>query len=437
MKIRLEYVWLDGFQPEPNLRSKVKIVEYDSIKNAFTMGIVKLPIWNFDGSSTKQAETGNSDRLLKPIRMYTSGYFPLENHTIYVLCEVLNPDGTPHKTNTRGLLKNEQEDLWLGFEQEYFIREEINGPVLGHKRNLLKGQGEYYCGVGHNVVGREFVEKHTNMCLEYGIEITGTNAEVALGQWEYQVFSKGKLKGGDDLWMSRYFLYKISEEYGYHIDLHPKPLQHGEWNGSGLHTNFSTELMREGEVNMTLSEREEYFKSIFSSFESRHYEHIKNYGSQNDLRLTGEYETQSIDKFSWGISDRGASIRVPQSTAENWMGYLEDRRPGSNADPYKIVYQITTSLSNAEEINEMKYKINYKVDVKDLDKKYGTKSTNEILDEYRNDDDYVIDSQTMDGSNIETEEIEFNINSNKSGYVNNGSVSIPEAVKNAMINKNR
>jgi glutamine synthetase len=437
MKIRLEYVWLDGFQPEPNLRSKVKIVEYDSIKNAFTMGIVKLPIWNFDGSSTKQAETGNSDRLLKPIRMYTSGYFPLENHTIYVLCEVLNPDGTPHKTNTRGLLKNEQEDLWLGFEQEYFIREEINGPVLGHKRNLLKGQGEYYCGVGHNVVGREFVEKHTNMCLEYGIEITGTNAEVALGQWEYQVFSKGKLKGGDDLWMSRYFLYKISEEYGYHIDLHPKPLQHGEWNGSGLHTNFSTELMREGEVNMTLSEREEYFKSIFSSFESRHYEHIKNYGSQNDLRLTGEYETQSIDKFSWGISDRGASIRVPQSTAENWMGYLEDRRPGSNADPYKIVYQITTSLSNAEEINEMKYKINYKVDVKDLDKKYGTKSTNEILDEYRNDDDYVIDSQTMDGSNIETEEIEFNINSNKSGYVNNGSVSIPEAVKNAMMNKNR
>ena len=437
MKIRLEYVWLDGFQPEPNLRSKVKIVEYDSIKNAFTMGIVKLPIWNFDGSSTKQAETGNSDRLLKPIRMYTSGYFPLENHTIYVLCEVLNPDGTPHKTNTRGLLKNEQEDLWLGFEQEYFIREEINGPVLGHKRNLLKGQGEYYCGVGHNVVGREFVEKHTNMCLEYGIEITGTNAEVALGQWEYQVFSKGKLKGGDDLWMSRYFLYKISEEYGYHIDLHPKPLQHGEWNGSGLHTNFSTELMREGEVNMTLSEREEYFKSIFSSFESRHYEHIKNYGSQNDLRLTGEYETQSIDKFSWGISDRGASIRVPQSTAENWMGYLEDRRPGSNADPYKIVYQITTSLSNAEEINEMKYKINYKVDVKDLDKKYGTKSTNEILDEYRNDDDYVIDSQTMDGSNIETEEIEFNINSNKGGYVNNGSVSIPEAVKNAMMNKNR
>jgi glutamine synthetase len=410
MKVRLEYVWLDGYQPEPNLRSKVKIVDYDSVKNDLAMGTSKLPIWNFDGSSTKQADTGDSDRILKPVRIYTRYGFPLKNSTVYVLCEVLKPDGTPHKTNTRSKLNEEQEDLWLGFEQEYFIREEINGNILGHKRNILKGQGEYYCGVGHNVVGREFVEKHTDMCLEYGIDITGTNAEVALGQWEYQVFSKGKLKGADDLWMSRYFLYKISEEYGYHIDLHPKPLQHGEWNGSGLHTNFSTELMREGGVNMTLSEREEYFKSIFSSFESRHYEHIKNYGSQNDLRLTGEYETQSIDKFSWGISDRGASIRVPQSTAEHWMGYLEDRRPGSNADPYKIVYQITTSLSNAEEINQMKYKINYKVDVKDLDKKYGTKSTDEILDEYRNDDDYVIDSQTMNGSNIPTEEIKFNVN---------------------------
>jgi len=408
MKIKLEYVWLDGYKPEPNLRSKVKIVEYDKIKNAFLDG--NFPIWNFDGSSTLQADTGNSDRLLKPIRHYMPPAFPMENNTVYVLCEVLNPDGTPHESNKRSDIGEGFEDLWLGFEQEYFIREEINGNILGHKRNILKGQGEYYCGVGHNVVGREFVEKHTDMCLEYGIDITGTNAEVALGQWEYQVFSKGKLKGGDDLWMSRYFLYKISEQYNYHIELHPKPLTHGEWNGSGLHTNFSTELMREGDVNMTLSEREEYFKSIFSSFESRHYEHIKNYGSQNDLRLTGEYETQSIDKFSWGISDRGASIRVPQSTAENWTGYLEDRRPGSNADPYKIVHQIVTSLNNAEKINQMKYKINYKVDIKDLDKKYGTKSTEEILDEYRNDDDYNIDSQTMDGSNIETEEIKFDLN---------------------------
>jgi glutamine synthetase len=369
MKVKLEYVWLDGYTPEPNLRSKVKIV------NAETIGasIESFPMWNFDGSSTNQAETGNSDRLLKPVRTYMSDKIPLD--TVYVLCEVLNPDGTPHESNKRSQIGEGFEDLWFGFEQEYFIREEINGNVLGHKRHNLF-QGEYYCGVGHNVVGREFVEEHTDMCLRHGIDITGTNAEVALGQWEYQVFSQGKLKGGDDLWMTRYFLFKTAEKYGYHIDLHPKPLTHGEWNGSGLHTNFSTDMMRD-------NGGEEYFMALFNAFESRHQDHIKAYGSNNNLRLTGEYETQSIDKFSWGVSDRGASIRVPQDTAKDWKGYVEDRRPGSNADPYKIIKEIVKSLIMTEQIYEMKGMMTSFVDMDGLSGKYGTMSNDELLKEYR------------------------------------------------------
>ena len=369
MKVKLEYVWLDGYTPEPNLRRKVKIV------NAETIGasIESFPMWNFDGSSTNQAETGNSDRLLKPVRTYMSDKIPLD--TVYVLCEVLNPDGTPHESNKRSQIGEGFEDLWFGFEQEYFIREEINGNVLGHKRHNLF-QGEYYCGVGHNVVGREFVEEHTDMCLKHGIDITGTNAEVALGQWEYQVFSQGKLKGGDDLWMTRYFLFKTAEKYGYHIDIHPKPLQHGEWNGSGLHTNFSTDTMR-------LDGGEEYFMALFNAFESRHQDHIKAYGSNNNLRLTGEYETQSIDKFSWGVSDRGASIRVPQDTAKDWKGYVEDRRPGSNADPYKIIKEIVKSLIMTEQIYEMKGMMTSFVDMDGLSGKYGTMSNDELLKEYR------------------------------------------------------
>ena len=373
MKVKLEYVWLDGYKPEPNLRSKVKIVDYDSIKGKRDQW--DFPMWNFDGSSTNQADTGNSDRLLKPVRHYMTD---LQN-TIYVLCEVLNPDGEPHETNQRAKLKEEEEDLWFGFEQEYFIREEINGNVLGHKRHNLF-QGEYYCGVGHNVVGREFVEEHTDMCLKHGIDITGTNAEVALGQWEYQVFSQGKLKGGDDLWMSRYFLYKISEKYGYHIDLHPKPLTHGEWNGSGLHTNFSNDRMRnEGGYD--------YFTAIFNSFGSRHEDHIKAYGSNNNLRLTGEYETQSIDKFSWGVSDRGASIRVPQDTAKEWKGYVEDRRPGSNADPYKIINQIVQSLNTAKDLFDMKHMMTKFVNTDGLSEKYGTITNEELLQVYRKEEE--------------------------------------------------
>lgn len=413
MKIRLEYVWLDGYTPEPNLRSKVKIVDYNDVKVSFLTG--KFPMWNFDGSSTKQAETGSSDCLLKPVRHYVSDMLS----TVYVLCEVLNPDGTPHNTNTRSKLGDqEQEDLWFGFEQEYFIQSGINEGILGHDRKILEPQGKYYCGVGSNVVGREFVEKHTNMCLNHGINITGTNAEVALGQWEYQVFSMGKLRAGDDLWMSRYFLHKLSEEYGYQINLHPKPLQYGEWNGSGLHTNFSNDRMRnEGE--------EDYFKSLFSSLNARHLEHIKNYGSSNELRLTGDYETQSIDKFSWGISDRGASIRVPKSTAEEWKGYVEDRRPGSNADPYKIIYQIELSIKNAETIGDIKHRMNYKLDMDNLKMNYKTLTNDELLEEYLNDEDYTIDSETMvdNKNNIATEEINFN-----SEFGKEGSTKIPKEV---------
>jgi glutamine synthetase len=398
MKIKLEYVWLDGYKPEPNLRSKVKIVDYREIENAIITG--KFPMWNFDGSSTKQAQTGSSDCLLNPVRHYMVDKIS----TVYVLCEVLNADGTPHETNTRSKLIGEQEELWFGFEQEYFIYDRKNKCILGHDENNLEPQGKYYCGVGEYVAGRDFVNEHLYMCLNYGINITGINAEVALGQWEYQVFSKGKLRAGDDLWMTRYLLHKTAEKYGYGIELHPKPIQKGEWNGSGLHTNFSNEIMRtEG--------GEEYFNSLFASLNARHLDHIKNYGSSNELRLTGDYETQSIDKFSWGVSDRGASIRVPQETAKNWKGYVEDRRPGSNADPYKIIYQIEQSIKNAETIGDIKHKMNYKVDVESLDGKYNGLLTNEeLLKEYQNDEEYTIDSEIMDGSNIPTEEIKFNLN---------------------------
>jgi len=363
-------VWLDGYKPEPNLRSKVKIV------NAETIGasIESFPMWNFDGSSTNQAETGNSDRLLKPVRTYMSDKFPLD--TIYVLCEVLNPDGTPHESNKRSQIGEGFEDLWFGFEQEYFIYDRKNKCILGHNENNLEPQGKYYCGIGEYVAGRDFVEEHMNMCLNYGIDITGINAEVALGQWEYQVFSQGKLKGGDDLWITRYFLHKISEKYGYRIELHPKPLTHGEWNGSGLHTNFSTDTMRDNGGH-------EYFTSLFNALESRHEDHIKAYGSENHLRLTGNFETQSIDKFSWGVSDRGASIRVPQDTAKDWKGYVEDRRPGSNADPYKIIKEIVKSLIMTEQIYEMKGMMTSFVDMDGLSGKYGTMSNDELLKEYR------------------------------------------------------
>ena len=393
MKTKLEYVWIDGYKPEPNLRSKVKITD----KTIFN--IMDVPEWGFDGSSTKQAEGYSSDCYLKPVRLYSGGL----GDTIYVLCEVMDSRGKVHETNDRAKLGKEDFDFWVGFEQEYFIRSGHHKNILGFEKGIIDPQGKYYCGVGGQMVGRSLTEEHLDMCLNYGIGIEGTNAEVALGQWEYQIFAKGKITAADDLWMSRYFLYKIAEKYGYQIELHPKPIIFGDWNGSGLHTNFSNKRMRE-------KGGEEYFNSIFKVFESRTKIHIENYGSDNHLRLTGKHETQSIDKFSWGVSDRGASIRVPKSVGETWKGYLEDRRPGSNANPYKVLQIISESLELAKDLDETLHVMYDNIDTTKLSEKFGTLSTNDLLEEYTNDKDYELTEEIMESRANVFKEIKFNLN---------------------------
>ena len=331
MIYKLEYIWLDGYTPESNLRSKTKVLTSETEPE-----LESLPIWNFDGSSTNQAEGNYSDCLLKPVKIIRD---PQRKNGYLVLCEVLNPDMTPHSSNTRSSIKDNS-NMWVGFEQEYFI---YDGELpLGHTKSTMKPQGEYYCGIGtDNVSGRNIVEHHLDVCLSAGLNLTGINAEVALGQWEFQVMGKGTLDSCDQLILCRYLLQRVAETYSVKIEYHPKPLQ-GDWNGSGLHTNFSNKQMRE-------VGGKEYFDSILNVFELNHSKHIENYGSDNEYRLTGKHETQSIDKFSYGVSDRGSSIRIPQVTVNNgWKGYVEDRRPASNGDPYRIMKVISESVNQAE-----------------------------------------------------------------------------------------
>ena len=312
--MRYEYVWLDGYKPEPSLRSKVKVDE-------------KAVPWSFDGSSTEQATGDNSDCVLNPT---------MEYHPGLVMCEVLNADWSPHESNTRVNVP-ECDDWWFGFEQEYFLYKD-GRPLGWPEKGEPRPQGDYYCGVGtNNVIGRNISENHLEVCLDAGISITGTNAEVALGQWEYQCLGAG-VGAGDDLWMSRYLLHRVAEDYGVSVNLHPKP-RSGDWNGSGMHTNFSNSEMRE-------QGSEELMTMMCTRLQSRHKIAIGEYGSDNNKRLTGKHETQSIKKFSYGVSDRGASIRIPISTVENgWNGYLEDRRPASNADPYRVIKHIVESIT--------------------------------------------------------------------------------------------
>jgi len=346
MLIKLEYIWLDGYQPESNLRSKTKIWGWDPTQNPKYNTLrengpcpEELPTWSFDGSSTRQAEGNFSDCLLHPVRVIAD---PQRKQAFLVLCEVLNADGTPHSSNNRHLLES-SEEYWFGFEQEYTLIKD--GKPLGFpKDGNPDPQGLYYCSVGtRNVNGRNIAEEHLNTCLSAGLTITGINAEVLLGQWEYQILSKGCKRASDDLWLSRYLLHRTCEKHNIHVEFHPKPVI-GDWNGSGLHTYFSNDKMRD-------EGGKEYFISICESLKERHTEFIANYGSSNDLRLTGEYETADINKFSYGVSDRGASIRIPIGVVnDKWKGYLEDRRPASNADPYKITKLISETLMRVDKL---------------------------------------------------------------------------------------
>jgi glutamine synthetase len=332
MKSKLEYIWLDGYQPTQSLRSKTKIV------SNFSGQLKDCPVWSFDGSSTQQATGGSSDLLLKPVALFQD---PARKNGWLVMTEVLNANGTPHSTNGRAHIEDDDADFWFGFEQEYFLwNPETNLPLGFPEGGYPAPQGPYYCGVGAtNAYGREIIEEHLDICLDAGLNIEGINAEVATGQWEFQVFAKGAREAGDQVWVARYLAERNAEKYGVSINWHCKPLGDTDWNGSGMHANFSNGVLR------TCGSKETYEK-ICKSFNNVIKEHIEVYGADNHLRLTGKHETQSIDKFSFGISDRGASIRIPIATVDNgWKGWLEDRRPNSAADPYKVAARIIKTVS--------------------------------------------------------------------------------------------
>lgn len=358
MKIKLEYIWLDGSEPQ-QLRSKTKIIEnIDGSKSQ------DFPAWSFDGSSTLQAKAGkgeNTDCLLNPVFITTD---PFRGHPHkLVLCEVLNPDGTAHQTNHRrplvsGIkqwgLENQKKSKapWFGWEQEYTLTHKPMVPFgagegiplgftfephTGYLSNIPRPQGDYYCGIGaDSVVGREIVEEHMDMCMNIGLDISGINAEVLLGQWEYQIGPVTTLSGSDQLWMSRYILQRVAEKHNVNVSLHPKPVK-GDWNGTGCHVNFSSKEMREEGgldiIQKTMAKLERFQK-----------EHIEVYGLYNEQRLTGEHETSSINEFSWGYSTRDTSIRIPAQAILEKRGYFEDRRPASNCDPYQVSLRMLNTV---------------------------------------------------------------------------------------------
>ena len=332
---RAEYLWIDGSEPTKEVRSKTKILADGE----------EPGLWGFDGSSTNQATGDNSDVVLRPVFECPD---PLRGgDNIIVLCDTHLPgDMKPHPTNTR-LAAVATYDRYkdqvpiFGMEQEYTLLDPKTGWPSGFPPNGFPApQGPYYCGVGAvKIFGRELIERHTTACIEAGLAISGTNAEVMPGQWEFQVGPINTVSAADEMWVARYLLFRLAEEYRVEVSLEAKPVR-GDWNGAGMHTNFSTKAMRES------------FDPIIAACESLGADgvparHIAGYGVGIEDRLTGAHETERFDRYSYGVSDRGASVRIPWQVVHDGKGYIEDRRPNANADPYVVVTLMTETICSA------------------------------------------------------------------------------------------
>jgi glutamine synthetase len=343
-----EYIWLDGACPTQQLRSKTRVVNVSANAAA-----ADFPQWSFDGSSTNQADGNDSDCLLEPVCVVRD---PLRGgDNFLVMCEVLNADGTPHVSNARAKLSAVLEaggsstDPWFGFEQEYTLFS--NSRPLGWPESGYPGaQGPYYCGVGvEQVFGRDIVEEHAAACLEAGLVYYGLNAEVMPGQWEFQIGYRGvesddpsAINICDNMHIARWLLHRIAEEHGAHVSFDNKPIK-GDWNGAGMHTNFSTTATRNQDSGMAAIDL------AVAALSKKHDQHIAAYGDLLHERLTGEHETADISTFKSGVADRGSSIRIPTPVAQNGCGYLEDRRPGANACPYVVAARIIATVADIDD----------------------------------------------------------------------------------------
>ena len=325
MKIA-EYIWLDA---DNKFCSKIRIIN----------DINCIIEWNYDGSSTGQATTKNSEIILKPVKIFNN---PLIKDYL-VVCATYdnndNPLNNNHYHKAKEIFdKNLDEKPWFGLEQEYFFCK--NNGYLGHNNIDPKGHINirYYCSpTNQHQLGVDIANKHLEYCIKAGINISGINAEVVQGQWEFQIGPCEGIEAGHHMMAARYLLERIAIKENIYIDYKPKPIYN--MNGSGCHINFSTQKMREDNGYDIILE-------AIKKLENNHDYHMKNYGIGNEKRMTGKHETSSYNVFSWGVGSRNTSVRIGNDVFKNKKGYFEDRRPASNIDPYLATSIIFNTCCN-------------------------------------------------------------------------------------------
>eukprot|EP01083_Nonionella_stella_P030235 82925_1 len=343
-RIQVEYIWIGGSGMD--IRAKTRVLKKK------VNDVSEIPCWNYDGSSTGQADGSYSEIWLQPVKICRDPFRGGDN--ILCLCETLNakdmkPTGTNNRHDAAKIFEHKEvseQEPWYGIEQEYTLLGEFNRTPLGWPTNGFPApQGPYYCSVGTTFAyGRQVAEAHCKACLFAGLDISGINAEVMPGQWEFQVGPSVGIDSGDQMWLARYILNRVGEDFNVNVSYDPKPIQ-GDWNGAGCHTNYSTKAMRE----------EGGYKFILDACKKlgkHHKDHMAVYGRHNQLRLTGKHETADFRNFRYGVADRGASIRIPRQTEIDQKGYLEDRRPAANMDPYVVTAMVAKTTLIVEDASK-------------------------------------------------------------------------------------
>jgi len=349
MMISLEYIWIGGKNTYTDLRSKMRRLNLPRIDPSLSyvqlneQYLTKIPEWNFDGSSTGQADSkSDTEIVLYPVAVCKD---PFREESLFVLCECFLPNGAPHESNTRHraailFQKYDDEHPWFGLEQEYVLTDpETNRPVGWPRFTEPEAQGKYYCGNGNGTIfRRDFLDAHFQACCKADLDISGYNAEVMPGQYEFQIGPTEGISAADQLIFARFVLLRIAERARLELSYSPKPIK-GDWNGSGLHHNFSTQRMRE-------ENGYEEIENAVQKLGQRHAAHLKVYGEDNHLRLTGTHESSSFKEFSVGVGTRNTSVRIPNTTAAARKGYFEDRRPAANCDPYQTTASLMATIKN-------------------------------------------------------------------------------------------
>ena len=346
MNTNVEYIWLDN---DNNFRSKTKI-----ITNKLVTSLTSLPLWNYDGSSCGQANTETSEVMLKPVFMCNDP-FRGQNHRLAYCVTYTGEQMVPLKNNYREyaqqIFKEDKVNYfkpWFGMEQEFFIMDPETGMPFNYSNSNT--QGKYYCGVGTcQKVERDIMEDFIKRSYDAGLKVCGINAEVAQGQWEYQVGPLTGIFAADQLMMSRYILVRTAENHNANINFHPKPLG-VNWNGSGCHTNYSTKFTRGGTDE---HHGIHYINTYIERLKNHHTECMQQYGRDNHLRMTGTCETADYNHCTHSVGGRDCSIRIGYDTARWECGYFEDRRPASNCDPYLVTASLFLySCANYDQVIE-------------------------------------------------------------------------------------